>query len=469
MPNVNSIQILFIWAMVLSGTLSGGCTRDEPNVAENDTDSDTDTDSDIDSDSDADSDDTDTLDSMCEVDTTLPKGDADDLFNSNHVPTFDIYLPEDKWEDLTAHAMDEEWEQAEVCYDGKRIGSIGIRFKGSYGTLYSCFDEAGKLTCPRLSLKLKFSKYDEDLRFFGLKRLNFNANRYDDSRMREKLAYDLYRSMDVIAPRASWAVVRVNGKSYGLYGMVEELDGRFTESRWPAYPDGNLFKELWPTDTDEDDIVAALRTNEDTPEVSGFMKFSEAMTDAETDEAVLQVLGQYTDLNQWARYMAVDEAILSYDGITYFFTDDGSWSHNHNYYFYEDSTEHFTLVPWDVESSFWINPDHATPHWLDLPDDCSTTYPYWGNLATAPGCNPVFRALKTDLGPWRAAARELLDGPFAEETILAKIDAHEALIGQYARAKETPTEYTTFDYALTDVRNTVRQLRSRLEGLIADE
>ena len=52
--------------------------------------------------------------------------------------------------------------------------------------------------------------------------------------------------------------------------------------------------------------------------------------------------------------------------------------------------------------------------------------------------------------------------------MLATIDAHEALIGEYARAAETPTMYTTFDAAVKDMRNVVRQLRTRLEKLIAE-
>lgn len=404
--------------------------------------------------------------SKCEADPTLADRDASALFAYGHVPTFDVYLPQASWDNLLVHAVDEQWEEVEACFEGKRIGRVALRFKGSYGTLYGCF-ESGKLVCPRLSVKLKFSQYDEDLRFFGLKRLNFHANRYDDSRMRERLAYDLYRAMGIPAPRASWAVLRVNGASLGLYGMVEELDGRFTEDRWPEYPDGNLYKELWPTNTSASDITAALRTNEDDPEIAGFTAFAEAVSTAENDAEVLNALGEFTDLEHWARYMAVDDAVASYDGVTYFYTDDGSWTHNHNYYFYEDSPSHFALTPWDVESTFWINPDHATPHWTEVPDDCSLTYPYWDGLASAPGCDPIFRALNRDLDQWRAAARELLDGPFAEDTMLDTINAHTAFIGEQARATETPTMYTSFDGAVAELRRTIPRLRNRLEDLMA--
>lgn len=403
----------------------------------------------------------------CEWDRTLPGRDADQLFETDHVPVFEVFLPDDKWEALQANATAEQWEEVDACFDGKYIGHVALRFKGSYGNLYGCFDSTGQMICERLSMKLKFSEYD-DLRFFGLKRLNLHANRYDDSRMKEKLAYDLYRAMDLPAPRASWAVVKVNGQSYGLYGMVEEIDGRFTDDRWPDYPDGNLYKEIWPTDTDEADVLAGLKTNEEIGDVSSFLEFSTAVSAAETPEDRLDVLGQYTDLDHWARYMAVDEAILSYDGVTYFYTDDGLWSHNHNYYFYEDAPGHFTLVPWDVESSFWINPDHAPPHWTVVPDDCTETYPYWGGLATAPGCDPVFGALITDLDAWREAMRELLDGPFSVEAMNEAIDRHVALIQEEAEKSETPTMYTTFAMSVQYTRDIIPELRARMEQLLEE-
>jgi hypothetical protein len=296
--------------------------------------------------------------------------------------------------------------------------------------------------------------------------LTFNANRYDDSRMKERLAYDLYRSMGIAAPRASWAVVRVNGESLGLYGMVEPVDGRFTADRWPDNPDADLYKEAWPGDTGSA-LTSALKTNEETADVSGFTAFSDAMTAAD-DTDLLSTLGEFTDLDYWARYMAVDEAVLSYDGITYFWTD-GVTTHNHNYYFYEDSPKHFTLIPWDVESTFWINPDHAAPHWTVLPEDCSATYEYWGGLATAPACNIVFRALNTDRSAWRAASRELLDGPFALDTMLETIDNFTDFIGDEARKEATPTMYGSFDNAVAGLKDVIPQLRDRLESMIAKE
>jgi hypothetical protein len=249
--------------------------------------------------------------------------------------------------------------------------------------------------------------------------------------------------------------------------MVEEIDGRFTDDRWPEYGDGNLYKEVWPTEADPAEFRAALRTNTEEPVVTGFETFATALTSAPREQA-LATLSGYTDVAYLARYMAVDDAVANYDGVTYFWTD-GSVRFNHNYYFYEDAPRHFTLVPWDVEATFWINPDHAAPHWTELPEDCSLTYPYWSGMAAAPGCDVVFQALLDQVDAWKAASRELLDGPFGVDAMLAKIDAHEAFLAEEAHRDPTPPMYTSFGMAVQNLRDTVPALRSRLARLIGDE
>jgi hypothetical protein len=398
-------------------------------------------------------------------DPTLQNGNAAELFAATRVPAFDLYLPKADWEDLKAHARDEVFVPAQACYDGRSVGSIGLRFKGSYGSLYECFDGQGNMICPRLSMKVKFDKVEPDQRFFGLKRLAFNAYLYDDSRMKEKLAYDLFRAMGMVTPRSAWAVLRVNGESLGLFGMVEVVDGRFTADRWPDSPDANLYKELWPTHASDQQIVAALETNEDAADIGGYHAFAQAMTSAD-DATLLGTLGSYMDLDYLARFMAVEDAVISYDGTSYFWTDRVN-TNNHNYFVYEQAPARFTLIPWDVESTFWIDPNHAAPHWTVIPSDCSLTYEYWGGLAYAPGCDRVFRALNGDLDRWRAAARTLLDGPFALDAMVASIDRYAGVIGAAAHADPTPAKYSTFDQAVAGLRSSIPSMRARLEKLIA--
>jgi spore coat protein H len=399
-------------------------------------------------------------------DPSLQEEDLDTLFAATSVPTFDFYLPQADWENLKVHAREEQFTPVQACYQGRSLGTVGLRFKGSYGTLYECFDAQGKMTCPRLSMKVKFDEYVDGQRFFGLKRLAFNAYRYDDSRMKEKLSYDLFRAAGIVAPRSAWALLRVNGQSQGLYGMVESVDGRFAAHHFPQSPDGNLYKEVWPTHASDGQLVAGLETNEEKADVSGYRGFAQTFMAAADDASRLAILGKYMDLDYLARFMAVEDAVISYDGITYFWTD-GNDTNNHNYFIYEESPTKFVLIPWDVESTFWIDPEHAAPHWTVVPADCSLTYKYWGGKAIAPGCDGVFHALDTDLGRWRAAARTLLDGPFSVTAMNALINGYLEVIGDAAREDPTPTVYSSFDASVSYLKSQIPVIRQRLETMIA--
>lgn len=361
-------------------------------------------------------------------------GDAAELFAPASLPTFELSLPPERWQYLQAHAVDEAYEPAELRFGDELVGQVGLRFKGSIGTLTNCFDADGNLTCRKLSMKLKFDEYASELRFFGLKRVNLHAMMHDASLLHEKLAYDLYRELGVAAPRSSWAIAQVNGVSLGLFSLVEEIDGRFTQDRWQDQGDGNLYKEAWPVSTEPEDYAAAIETNEQEATHEAFATFAAELQAAPDATARREALGRWTDLDLLARYMAVDDAIANIDGATaiYCRAEDPTACGNHNYFFYlsEDQTR-FQLVPWDLDATFWpqTSYDNAPP-WLVTPDSCDERYRVGSdgaNLAP-PGCDPLFSALAADLTDYDRALQSLLDGPFSLSAAEEAIDRHAAFI-----------------------------------------
>lgn len=403
------------------------------------------------------------------VDPTLKARNAAELFAYPKVPTFDLALPAETWASLKVNARDEQYVEAQACFEGQAVGRVGLRFKGSYGSLYNCFNSAGVNTCRKLGMKIKFDKYEPEQRFYGLKRLNFHSYHFDNTYLKERLSYDLYSAMNVMAPRAAWAVLRVNGESQGLFGMVEEIDGPFTKSRWPDNGEGNLYKELWPGQTDEASIIEHLETNQELKQISNFKAFSEAMRAATPDQA-REAMSRFVDLAYWARYMAVDDAIGNYDGITTYYTSGAAdEAGNHNFFLYEESANHFTIVPWDLEATLSTSSGFGyVPPWQMAPADCSLTYRAWadGNLRViAPGCDPVFRALAADLTTYHAEARRLLDGPFAEAAMLSNIDR----LANFIRADVATDTHgpgaAKFEQDVAFLRQDIPKLRNRLEFL----
>lgn len=394
------------------------------------------------------------------------EADAAELFSEESLPTFELSLPPERWEYLQAHARDEQYEPAELRFRGELVGQVGLRFKGSIGTLTNCFDADGNRTCRKLSMKLKFDEYDPEQRFFGLKRVNLHAMMRDASLVHEKLTYDLYRELGVAAPRSSWAIAQVNGVSLGLFSLVEEIDGRFTKDRWQDQGDGNLYKEAWPLSTTPEDYADALETNEDTATHEAFAAFASELQAAPDPAARRQALEHWTDPGLLARYMAVDDAIANIDGVTaiYCSPQDPTACGNHNYFFYltEDQTR-FQLVPWDLDATLWPQTIYDNvPPWHVTPEDCDVRYPVSADATLkAPGCDALFSGLGHDLSDYDPALDMLLEGPFSPDTISAAIDRHAAFITDAVAAEPGGPTLERWQSELAMVKHNIPLLHAR--------
>ncbi|KYF58145.1 hypothetical protein BE08_33110, partial [Sorangium cellulosum] len=405
------------------------------------------------------------------TDPTLADRDADELFAANEVPRFDFHLPEERWAELKANARDEEYVEAEACYKGKSLGVVGLRFKGGYGTLHMCFDAQGNLTCPKLSMKVKFDEYVDGQRFHAQKRLNFHSMVWDPTRLHERIAYGLYREMGVAAPRSAWATLHVNGESQGLFSMVEEVDGRFLESNFPEGPDGDLYKEAWPVSDEASYYAERLETNEDEATHERFVAFATDLASAEGDER-LAALSRWADIEQLQRYMAVDEAIVNWDGVTTFYVDRAGGAYNHNFFIYDDpSSGKFHLIPWDMDQT--LSPSTyfgQVPRWTEAPATCPTDAVVLMGLekVRVPGCDPLFGALLQDPAGYQVALQELLAGPFGVARLEEQVDRYVSLIRDAVEEDPLGPGLAGWEPAVERLRNEIPILRERLARLAGD-
>ena len=384
------------------------------------------------------------------------------LFPQDRVLRIELSLPDADWVALHVDALAEQYVAADANIDGQEIGNIGIRFKGN-NSLTSCFDEQGKQLCERLSLKLKFDECEKGKLFYGAKRLVLNSTLTEWDLFREELSYRLFRDMSIIAPRTSYAVVTVNGVSQGIYTVVEDVDGRFTSKRFAA-GNGNLFKEAWPSHTDDAYYAFFLQTNTSTATFTTYESFSAEMQ-AATDDTSPTVLNKWMDLAYLKRYLAVDYAIANWDGITTFYCSTAGCD-NHNYYMYQDETAaRFTLIPWDLNATFypsnWLG---AAPAWNDTGVDCSVRNPTTvGSLVTRPStCDPTIRALALSQAIDKSAIEQLLSNYFIVERLSAQVDASAALL-QPSLAIDPFFVAALVPQAVSDLKAQIATLRTRLE------
>jgi spore coat protein H len=383
------------------------------------------------------------------------------VFAEDEVRRYELEMGAAEWADLKVHARDEQYRAATLRVDGEPVGQVGLRFKGGISSLLRCVDAAGNVSCPKLSMKVKFDEYEPTLRFHGLKRLNFHSI-LEPSHLQERLAYRMFREMGVKAPRAVHAWLVMNGEPLGLFASVENVDGRFTDQHFER-GDGNLYKEQWPGAVAPSRLE--LETDEETPDHGAMIGFGEDLARAGSDELASVVAG-YLDLESTFAYVAVDRAISNWDGITAFYCNNGG-CRNHNVFLYQHEDARFTLIPWDLNNTFSVvSSFEHVPNLLVIPPDCSLRYRVYGGFqVAAPGCDPLLQGLaRSDLEGYRAQQTRLLDGPFDVAGLQAWIDAREAQLLPFVAEDRHGPSLLEFRNAVTALRSDIPLLALRLRA-----
>ena len=374
---------------------------------------------------------------------------GEQAFADGQVLTVQLTMDPASFRELEEHGDREQYLATAARLEGTGFGrvelaEVGVRHKGSY-TLHHCWDDFGGVRsylaeCAKLSFKLKFDFVDSGARFDGLKRLNLHAASSDLSKLRDLMAYQLYRDFGVDAPRAVPARLYVNGAFQGLFIAVEDVDGRYARAHYPEGPNGNLYKEVWPSPgADDASFSAALSTNEELGDVTDFRAFADAV--AQSTEATFEAdMAPYVELEPILRYIAVDRALRNWDGIMAFYLP---WSPHNFYWYHDDGPEpRFHLIPWDMDTALWafdpyMHPEQwvtaePVPDFNSAPLDCEPR-PVWEPAGTVritpPRCDPFLDRLArahwprlVDLG------REMLEGPFAEAKLHALADRWEPIM-----------------------------------------
>jgi len=366
-------------------------------------------------------------------------GDADYLYAQDRLHTFEFTVPEASLASIDADPSAEEYVEASMMFEGEEIGPVGLRYKGSVGSFVGCTSETvdlevgGEKTCTKLSMKVKINWDGTDREFYGVRRLQFHSQNLDATNLHERLGYWLFDEMGIETPRSTHARVVVNGEFVGLFGLTEQVDGRFTRDRFDDGK-GNLYKGEWPFDSafgprSQEDLLGALRTNEDDePDVSIISSFARELLAAGPD-GQRAVLEQRADLDDLLAYTVVDRAIRHDDGPFHWYCSENGCG-NQNFYWYEqpeDRTVH--LIPWDLDAAFEnIGPDKnpftaVADEWGSRTADCEIfAFEELDRLQRSAACDPLVASLIPFEAERQAIVDEFLAGPFSQATVDAKID-----------------------------------------------
>lgn len=144
-------------------------------------------------------------------------------FNKTEVMSFSIDVDEDAWQEMLDTATEENYIKANVTINGTTIENIGIRAKGNSSLRQVAQDDS----TDRYSFKIKFDEYVKGQTWNGLDKMVVNNMISDASYMKEYLSYDIMSYIGVDAPLFSFANINVNGKAWGLYLAVEDIDSGY--------------------------------------------------------------------------------------------------------------------------------------------------------------------------------------------------------------------------------------------------
>lgn len=169
--------------------------------------------------------------------TTNAQIDGDNLFGPDQVVTIELTFSQTNYWDSLIYYYDYGTYMAADLTITDVVGTytfndVGVRFKGN-----STYNHPNN----KKPLKIDFNKYVSGQNYDGLKKLNLNNCFKDPSMMREKIFFDMCQDAGVLAPRANFANVYINGSLMGFYSLVEQIDDQFLD--WAiGDDDGNLFK-----------------------------------------------------------------------------------------------------------------------------------------------------------------------------------------------------------------------------------
>ncbi|HAK70573.1 MAG TPA: hypothetical protein DCM15_04285, partial [Cryomorphaceae bacterium] len=158
---------------------------------------------------------------VAEVHITVSQSDlntlvGDSLFSDHHFPGVFRY---------------------ESSFFSDTIQNVGFRVRGNTSR-----------NAKKKGFKVSFNEYTTGQKFKGVEKMNLIGQHNDPSLLRYWTSLFLLNKHDLIASRASFVKLFINGDYRGIYLNVEHIDDEFLQKRFIDDDKGNLYKASWGAD-----------------------------------------------------------------------------------------------------------------------------------------------------------------------------------------------------------------------------
>jgi spore coat protein CotH len=278
------------------------------------------------------SDSSDTTDTTDTTDTAEPTEEDDPSFLFGEV-THDLALTLDEAALAALAADPREDVVATLLFDGRSY-QVGVHLKGS--TSFRDLSE-------KASFKIDAHEWDEDQRFFGLKRLTLNNMIQDPTMSSEHLSYALHDWVGNPSPRHGYARLTVNGELFGLYGLVETPDDDLIERLFPDDDEGNLYEGGYGGDFNEGRALLFEQSEGEDIDHADLEAVIRAV-ESSTPETFTPLLASLFDLDALLRVWAVERVTGNADSYV---------SLGNNFFVYHAPlADQWTMLPWGADQAF---------------------------------------------------------------------------------------------------------------------
>ncbi len=330
-----------------------------------------------------------------------------------------------------------DWAHADFEFGGTRFTNVAARVKGNGSHLLSLYGD-------KRAFKVDLNKYVKGQKLAGEDEFTFNNLIRDRSFLAEALGYEFFREAGVPAPRTAFAYMSTSvagkwdHKPLGLYVMVEPIDAHFTAERFgsrkvPIFKPVtyHLFEHLgdnWNSYADVYEPKTKL-TPDQQQRVIDFARLVSKANDTEFSARI----GEFLDLAEFAKFLAGQVVLSSYDGILF----DGQ-----NFYVYLDpKMQKFGFIPWDLDSSWG-----GFPAWFtEERERASIWHPWVGPNRFLERVMAVEEFKKR----YRASLEDYLARLFVPDRLFHRIDELAAVV-RPAVAAESDFRLVRFEKALAD-------------------
>jgi len=334
--------------------------------------------------------------------------------------------------------IDLPWSEADLEFGDAVFRNVGARFKGN-GTFVS------SQRSYKRPFKIDLNRKGNGRQLAGRATLNFHNLTADASCLSDALAYEFFRDAGVPASRTAFARMRLTvegrfaGRVLGLYVLVENPDADWAREQFGV--DGvalfkpvtyELFKDLGE-DWKAYEAIYDPKTRTNPKQQRRLIDLAKLVTHAD-DDAFATRVGEFIDLDEFARFLACEVILSNYDGLL---------SNGQNFLLYLDPrNDRFGFVPWDLDHCWGEFPFAGT---VEQRERASLWRPWIGEnhfLERMLAARPVHERYRRALEQLRATA-------FTADRLSPRLDGLASMVRPLI-AEESASRLGRFERAISD-------------------